>query len=142
MIDLIEQEEWELLAKINKEVKPLLTNNCNQQLLLYDQYLTSINIQNTDSAKVVLTLLIANSILLELETIVFIADRNSRKQQIKNLFAELISIQFVLQGYNFDLYKSLFSSIKKMHSMYANQLELKRILKGIPQYKNLNITCR
>lgn len=141
MFSLIDDEDWARVEVMNFEVKDLLTHNCKQQEILFVKY--SSNYRNTSKtqSKNALAMLIANNITLELRSVIIIKDEVKRRTQLKNLFAELISIQYQLKSIDFTYYRTLFSLIKSMHGSNNDQENLLRILSVNTYFMALNNTC-
>ena len=70
-----------------------------------------------------------------------INDHAKRKLKLKNLFAELIAIQYPLKSVDFAYYKSLFSMIKSMHASSVDKEILSEILYTNTYFISLNNTC-
>ena len=128
LFNLIEDADWKRVETMNLEVKELLTYNCKQQEVLFTQYNSNLTNMSESQAKDALAMVIANSIVLELQSVIKIEDDSKRKVKLKNLFAELIAIQYPLKSVDFTYYRSLFTMIKSMHGTNSDKERLRRIL--------------
>ena len=141
LFELIESSDWERVKKINNETKQILLSDCQKQITLYYIYEQSIQEAQKTLIKSNIIMLITNSILLEIELIIKIEDITIWSQKFKALFGELIAIQYPLKEYNFNLYKSLYSTIRKMHSSKGKSNDLLSFLYQNPFYQQLKKSC-
>ena len=142
LIELVDEEEWERVSYINEKVKDVLVVNCWEQLELYNEYLLNIGLKKKLKAKNQIVIIIANSILLEINSVLDIEDVNLRKAKVKDLFGELISIQFFFKKVDFNYYKSLYSLIKSMYGNISNTKKMEEIINSNLYYKSLLDSCR
>ena len=141
LFSLIEDADWARVETMNMEVKELLTYKCKQQEVLFAKY--NFNLTNIDKSqsKDALALVIANSITLELQYVIAIKDNAKRKSKLKNLFAELIAIQYPLKSVDFAYYNSLFYMIKTMYGLSSDKEILRKILYSNTYFFSLNNIC-
>ncbi len=141
LFSLIEDADWTRVETMNMEVKELLTHSCKQQDVLFAKYNSNLTKAGKCQSKDALAMVVANSITLELQYVITINDHAKRKLKLKNLFAELIAIQYPLKSVDFAYYKSLFSMIKSMHSSSVDKERLSEILYTNTYFISLNNTC-
>lgn len=141
LFELIESTDWERIKQLNKETKPILLSNCKEQISLYYKYEQSIQEKQKDLIKKNIIILITNSILLEIESIIKTENISIRSEKLKALFGELIAIQYPLKEHDFSLYKSLYSTIRKMYSSKDNSNILLHYLYQNSYYQKLKQNC-
>jgi len=141
LFDLIKDADWIRVETMNEEVKELLTHDCKQQEVLFSKYNSNLTNKGKSQSKDALAMVIANSITLELQNVIAINDNGKRKAKLKNLFAELIAIQYPLKSVDFTYYKSLFSMIKSMYGSSSDKERLHQLLYTNTYFISLNNTC-
>ncbi len=141
LFNLIDDADWVRVETMNMEVKDLLTHNCKQQEILFTKYNSNLTIKGKSQSKDALALVIANSITLELQYVIAIKDNAKRKSKLKNLFAELIAIQYPLKSVDFAYYNSLFYMIKTMYGLSSDKEILRKILYSNTYFFSLNNIC-
>jgi len=141
LFKLIDIQDWDRVKTLSVEIKHKITYNCKHQEDLLIKYNSNISNESQNNARDVLAILIANSIVFELQNTLTIEDKVLRKSRIKILFEELISIQFPLKSADFSYYKSLHRLIKNMYFSSSQNQKLEFFLSQNPYYASIIKTC-
>ncbi|MDA9564189.1 hypothetical protein N9R81_05910, partial [Flavobacteriales bacterium] len=130
MIEYIEDEDWQNAKELSEYAEFLVSGNCYYQGNLYHDYYLAVDAKNDELSLQTFSMLIANSIIIELVKISEIDVVEQRQMELRLLCCEVVAIQHILKKYDFELYKQLFMLVRRFNSKIDDTVYLRNQVKS------------